>query len=501
MPEYTSVQDAEEIESEMTVQDQARASSQTTGSFIRHVILFSASNLLYLLLASATTFFVPKWLSIDDFATYRYFLLFGGFAGALHLGSVDGALMSWVRNPEAELSRGWMPLVEFLLVLHLVAICLGTLAVTVFLQAGTQTIWFLILILLPVANGLALSQYALQAVRRFSILSSLTVFTPVCTLAAVIGLHVLHKATGVTVILAYLLSNGLSAAIGLLSLWGNVSWRPVPIGKALRLGRQYLIVGWSVLIFNLLANFMTSADRFFVVAGFSTKDFAEYSFAGAIFYSIFLVMLSVSKVVFPYLADGATLSRNIPYARVRDGLLILWALSLGFYFPIAAVIYRALPRYSASIPIVRLLLLATAGVMLIQILHANYFRLLGKQRSMTVAAIAGAAVTLASLFLVARLHSLPAIASTTVAGCTFWCLLGELMLRRLMAASLISVVRTFAGLGLFMAIFLYASQPNRTLLSGFVLQITFTSAASILVFFPTIQSVNRVVRTRLRKGK
>lgn len=471
------------------------------GSFLRNIFFFSASNLFYLLVMSAMTFVVPKWLSIDDFAMYRYFLLFGGFAGALHLGSLDGALIAWVKTPGQDLRRGWMPLIELIAIIHFAAATIGVVAVFLLTRGDTRTTWLLILTLLPVANGLALSQYALQAVRRFSTLSALTAFTPVCTLSCVIALHLMHRATGVTVIGAYLVSNGISAIVGILSLHGNVSWSPASLTQTLRTGYDYLVIGWSVLIFNLLANFISSADRFFIVAQFSTHDFAIYSFAGAVFYSVYLVMLSISKVVFPYLADTSGPGRNIPYARVREALVILWALSLSFYFPITSLINRALPRYTASMPIVRLLLLATASIILIQILHANYYRLFNRQRTMTAAAFLGAAATVACLFAVQHLHMLSAMAWATVIGCTVWGLLGEILLLRFMHGTAVSLFRTIAGLAVFMAIFLYASGYQHTLLSGFVLQLTLTVAATLAIFLPTLRSLRKVVLRRLERGR
>jgi len=467
------------------------------GSFLRNVFFFSASNLFYLLVMSAMTFVVPKWLSVDDFAMYRFFLLFGGFAGALHLGSLDGALMTWVRDPPNDPRRGWMPLVQFIVLLHFAAAALGVSAILLFTHGTMRVTWLLILALLPMVNGLGLSQYALQSVRRFATLSALTAATPVCTLSLVIALHLMHRATGLSVIGAYLFSNGLMAIAGILSLNPNVSWSPASLAETLRIGRNYALIGWSVLIFNLLAAFISSADRFFIVAKFSTRDFALYSFAGAVFFSIFLVMLSVSKVVFPYLADTSSLRRNIPYPRVREGLIILWALSLTFYFPITYAINRALPRYAASMPLVRLLLLATASIMLIQILHANYFRLLGRQHTMTAAASVGAAATFACLFAVQHLHSLSAIAWATVAGCTIWCLLGELLLLRFMHVSAVSLLRTIAGLAIFMAIFLFASGHRHSLLAGFGLQLALTIAATLAVFLPTLRSLRKVVLRRL----
>ncbi len=495
MPEPITIEQVETDESTSTP-----VAPRATGSFLRHIAVYSASNLFYLVVTTATTFVVPKWLSIEGFAMYRYFLLFGGFAGALHLGSLDGALMQWVEDPAQNLRRGWMPLVQCMLALHVVVLLLGTVAVCLLTHGTTQSTWLMILVLLPVANALALGQYALQSVRRFSTLSALTAILPLGTLSVVVILHTLHRASGPTVIGAYLLSNAVIATAGILALKPNVSWTPVSLTEALRVGRDYIALGWSVLVFNLLANFIGSADRFFIVARFSTYDFAMYSFAGAVFYSIFLVMLSASKVVFPYLAGAAESSRKVPYASIREALLTLWALSLTFYFPICSVIRRFLPRYDDSLPLVRLLLLATAAIMLIQLLHANYFRLLRKQRSMTLAAIAGGAVTVACLVAAQRLHQLSAMAVATVVGCTVWCAIGELLLARAMQTSAIPLLRTLAALAAFMAIFLYASAARHTLLTGAVLQLTLTPLAAILIFWPTMQTLRSTLLARTRRS-
>jgi hypothetical protein len=152
-------------------------------------------------------------------------------------------------------------------------------------------------------------------------------------------------------------------------------------------------------------------------------------------------------------------------------------------------------------PLVRLLLLATASIMLIQILHANYFRLLNRQHTMTAVASAGAVATFACLFAVQHLHSLTAMALATVVGCTIWCLLGELLLMRFMHGDALSLVRTIVGLAVFITIFLYASGPQHTLVTGLVLQLALTAVATLAIFLPTLRSLRKVILGRLESRR
>src|SRR5258708_37062470 len=44
-------------------------------------------------------FLVPRLMSVEDFGYWRLFLLYAGYAGFLHLGFTDGALLRWAGRP------------------------------------------------------------------------------------------------------------------------------------------------------------------------------------------------------------------------------------------------------------------------------------------------------------------------------------------------------------------------------------------------------------------
>jgi hypothetical protein len=67
--------------------------------FTRHASLFTLSNLASLAANGALAFVLPRILSMESYGYYRLFLLYGGFAGLLHLGFLDGVLIRWAENP------------------------------------------------------------------------------------------------------------------------------------------------------------------------------------------------------------------------------------------------------------------------------------------------------------------------------------------------------------------------------------------------------------------
>src|SRR5271155_2443713 len=64
-------------------------------SFASHLLVFSLANLVSLACNGVLTFLLPRWLSMETYGYYRLFILYGGFAGMLHFGLLDGALIRW----------------------------------------------------------------------------------------------------------------------------------------------------------------------------------------------------------------------------------------------------------------------------------------------------------------------------------------------------------------------------------------------------------------------
>ena len=86
--------------------------------FTRHASLFTLSNLASLAANGALAFVLPRILSMENYGYYRLFLLYGGFAGLLHLGFLDGVLIRWAEHP-ATPQRELNPAFRFLVLQHL----------------------------------------------------------------------------------------------------------------------------------------------------------------------------------------------------------------------------------------------------------------------------------------------------------------------------------------------------------------------------------------------
>ncbi|HEV2401795.1 MAG TPA: hypothetical protein VGS27_32980, partial [Candidatus Sulfotelmatobacter sp.] len=158
--------------------------------FLRHIALFSFANVLALVCNGVLTFLLPRLLSMETYGYYRLFVLYGGFAGVLHLGLLDGVLIRWAARPQQRLTAELAGSVTFLLAEH-AAVVLPATAILALLFYGKP--WFFLVTALAlyavVFNLATLGQNALQADKEFGLLSAVTVLNPAVLLAAVIALH------------------------------------------------------------------------------------------------------------------------------------------------------------------------------------------------------------------------------------------------------------------------------------------------------------------------
>jgi len=430
----------------------ARASAGSRGqAFVRHALIFGLANLLALASNGVLTFLLPRWLSLEGYGLYRLFLLYGGFAGALHLGLLDGALIRWAAAPRRRLPRELRPSLSFLLITHLLLLAP---AMAVLWFCFRQQWWFFVaaatLAYAVIWNPAILGQFALQADKSFGLLSAATVLPPALLLAAVAAAHQQHRLTLPTVFGSCLggwLVADVVAWIGLLH-----NYRPKKHLSRERSGRRLwrtgtcnVGAGWSVLLAGFVTSLAFALDRVVVSLSFPLGDFAIYSLAATAMALVNAMTLSLSRVVFPYLSDGMNAGeRRRAYGWGECCLLTLWAIALGGYFPLRLLILRWLPAYVASLPVLRPLLLATGFTAAIYVLHANYFRIHRRQRTLLLASSTGLAAAAVLLVLARRSGSLTAMAWAMLAAIALWWLVDEWLLARLTGRGAREILRSLA---------------------------------------------------------
>jgi O-antigen/teichoic acid export membrane protein len=438
-------------------------------SFAGHLLVFSLANLISLVCNGVLTFLLPRWLSMESYGYYRLFILYGGFVGVLHLGLLDGALIRWAARSRQRMNVEVRRSLVFLLIQHAVFLVP---AMAILLVWFRHQPWFVlaaaIVLYALVWNAAILGQFALQADKSFGLLSAVTVIHPALLLGIVAGLTHWRSLTLEALLGAYLaawLAAGVGVWIVLLAKFPGKKFsgesfsgkeekesfsrkrmtrkRMTSAAQAWRSGVYNIRVGWSVLVAGLLTNLALSLDRVAVSLSFSIRDFAIYSLAATALAVVNTIILSVSRVVFPYLSDGLGAELRIQaYDWGEATLMSLWALSLAGYFPLRVLIEHLLPAYQMSLPILRLLMLATGMTAVIYILHANYFRSSRRQTALLVGASVGLGAAALFLAIARYSHHLVNMSAAMLAAVALWWTVDELLLRRQMVRSPLDIAKT-----------------------------------------------------------
>lgn len=444
--------------------------------FARHAVIHTAMNLGALASSGVLAFVLPRFLSVSDYGYYRIFLLYGSFAGVLHLGFLDGLLLRWAARPVTRLRNElsgalrFLCLEQMIVVAPLVAVAVVLLPrkhlLLVLAIAGYAVLW----------NWTALGQYVLQALKLFTHLSFFTILAPLILLVVAIALHSANHLELRSLILICLLANLATAAW----LWIYV-WRRVPAGtrgrrRVWRAGLSHVGLGWSVVCANLLATAALSLDRLVLSKQAPIHEFAIYSFAANALALTYNMILSVARVLFPYLSEGIPMEMRIrAYFTGTRILLLLWSAGLATYFPIAWLITRWLPQYIQSLPLIRILMLATGFTASIHVLHSTYFRVARKQTRFLYGTVAG--LSIAAVFLVMAMRSghLENYAWAMAFSSAAWWTVNEFLLRDVL---LHNVRRILGALTLTMitAVAFLLCATLQSSLAGFLLYAAFDAA-------------------------
>jgi O-antigen/teichoic acid export membrane protein len=464
-------------------------------SFARHVLIFSFANLVSLVCNGFLSFLLPRWLSMEHYGYYRLFILYGGFSGILHLGLSDGALIRWAARSRQRMQAGIYHGLVFLLLQHLAL--LAPAVVILFLWFRHQPWFFLVwatMLYAVIWNTALLGQFALQADKSFGLLSVVTIIQPALSLGIVIALNHWKHLTLETLLGAFI---GAWLLAGI-AIWGILLARyPGKMrsaGQVWQTGAYNICAGWSIMLAGLLTNLALSLDRFVVSLSFSIRDFAIYSLAATALAVVNSIILSVSRVVFPYLSDGLNLEkRRRAYDWGESCLLTLWAISLAGYFPLRALIEGSLPAYLLSLPILRVLMLATGLTAMIYILHANYFRSGLRQGRLLLGASAGLLAAALFLALARPGGRLVNMSWAMLAAIAWWWVVDELLLREQTHRTLVEIGRALGFVAACGGSFLLCASISGNWL-GLVI---YTSAAALLVALGYGRTLHSLPRLKL----
>ena len=421
----------------------------------------------------AITFTLPKLLSVDDFGAWRTFLLYAGYAGLVHFGLIDGALLMWSRKGAGnalsllEPRQLLGPALKFIFLEHLLLIAAASASVWMPVPPRLPVLLVALAVYALLFNAVGLLQVYLQTGLRFKGVA-FGMSAPSALFVLLMGVVALTRVTVERILVAYLLGWGITLITLLIvgrqqpTGFEPAERRPTPEGwirpSAWQMGMTSIAIGWPIVLANTAFGLMQSADRVTVNLTRPLHDFAIYSLSQSTIYVPITMLAAVSRVTFSWFARAIESGRGMLYRSSTRLLTLLWALLLPYYFAVESVVHRFLPKYVPGLPAGLILLLSVLFLSLVQIVQSNTFNLHGRQRQFFGGSLVAVVVAFVTAWVGSeKIGSLSAVAWSQVLTAGLWWLGNEWLLRDLKLQrtnDMIVVITTFtvATLGLYLGL-------------------------------------------------
>ncbi len=402
------------------------------GDLASDILVFSIGRALVIAFGVVQVLVIPRYLSVEGYGYWQVFVLYSAYAGILHLGFIDGTLLRWAGKELGQVGNEIGKALKFLVFeLTIVTIPLG-LVLHIVLEPPFHFVGLAILAQAFVFNLASFFMFIAQAVRNFRLLSAVTVGRAFVFLVIVVALFASGHDDYRYVILAFPVSF-LLAAVALAFRFGNyLSGEKYRLLHYWRYGKENINVGIFVLLANFVGVLFLTVDRVIVSSLFSIEQFATYAFAVAVIAIAYTFVGAVSHVFFPYLSAMGADHRVRIYSLAEPIVIISWAATMAVFFPLTRLVEAYLPEYVASLSIIQLLLCTIGFGSLVQILHANYFKVHRKQRQYFFWAIGALALSAALNLIAIRIWgTLESVASVTLISFATWYVVNEINLKTL----------------------------------------------------------------------
>jgi len=389
----------------------------------------SGGTALAALFNTLLVFLIPRLVTVHDFGYWRLFLLYAGYAGLLHMGFADGALLRWAGKPLEQFRHEVAPAMKFLIWQQLALLVPASVIVALLLPSPLNVIGIAIFVFAVILNVATVLQYGLQGARLFKPVAIATA-TPAGAFLALTFLWHLRGTPGYRELIVFYV---IAWAGVLVYLWTRVRpLRGAPSSdSAWSLGKTCILLGWPIVLANGGLSLVQSADRVVVSSALPIYDFAQYSLASSMMFVPVAAIAAVYRVFFSHVAAVEPEGRARVYAHASRFLLLAWSLLLPYFFVLDVFVRHFLPNYVEALPAAGILLLGVIFLAGIQILHMSFAYLYGKQRQFLLLTAGALLVSLGvALALAIWLRSLVAVAIGQIGALALWWLANEWSLRK-----------------------------------------------------------------------
>ena len=395
---------------------------------LKNIYYTLGANILTFLMGIITAFVIPKSILTNDYAYIKIFAFYITYVGISHLGFLDGIYIKYgaydYKDIPKERFRGYF---KYLLSLQIIeSIILIMIVSALNIDSDRSFIMVLTIINMVIMNLTTFFAFIHQFTKRFKLFSvNLVINKLIYVFGALIFIY--------SNMLGYKPFVILQTLINLLILFIYIYInKELVFGKSdsiIKNLRKYLKLsksGFFIMIGNFMGIFILGLDKLFIDIFFEVKDFAMYSFAYTLIALFFILVNSITTVIYPYLSRMNSENSAMVYSRIRIGLSSMMSVVLVGYFVLKAIVINFLPKYIDSLDILIFLVPTILYSSQINILIANYYKILKETKAYTKNNLVAFAIGLVTnIIAYVFFKSSLAIAMATLISFAIWLLYSD----------------------------------------------------------------------------
>ena len=435
-------------------------------SFKRGFVYVFMSNIIGLVISIIIGFVLPKYLSIDTYASIKLFQLYITYIGILHLGYSDGMCLKYggediSKIDKKEMKSEFLTFKYFQLILTIVGII-----VSIIIDNNILLLCCCSILPINIGNYLknlyqATGKFDVYA--KFTNLNNLLIF-----IINILLLFIIKSDNGMFYISGYVLSYFIYWLLlekEVNSFFGN---------KNGKFDIKYLIEdikeGFLLMLGNFSNVLFTSVDRLLIKYFLGAVKFAYYSFAVSIESLMNTVVGPVSIVMYNYFCKNRVKDR---ITFVKRMLLIFTSSALMVVYPVGFIVEHWITKYNSALKVLFFLFVAQFFTILVRCVFNNLYKANKKQSRyfaiMVVMIIISIITNLAGYYI---FKTMEIFAIATMLTSIIWFMIGEIDFKEYHYS-----IKEYIYIVLIIGIFLLTSiyfTPGYGFIIYFVLFIMFT---------------------------
>jgi len=337
----------------------------------KNLLKVFTANFISLAVSFVNGFFLPAFLSIDQYAYLKTFTLYISYVGIFHFGFLDGLYLKYGGKYKDSLDRKELKYEHNFFILFQLMVTFLFL-ILAYLRKDLIMLAFALSIV-PI-NMQTYFSFLYQSLGEMGTFAKIKTAYPLTILFLNLSFIFLLKIDHyLPFVLAILISHYLVYTIFEISY--NKDFKINEISK-IQL-KPLFLSGFFIMMGNLSNMFFYSIDRWYVKFLLPIENFSYYSFAVSMMGIILMMINSISMTFYPYFSRGYDVEQ---IKKIKIYLIIIGAISSAGYFILSLIVTNFIGNYVPSLQVISVLFVGFPAIGVINALYINLFKVNKQER-------------------------------------------------------------------------------------------------------------------------